>query len=163
MSTLTVHNIQDEWNIYTHLPYDTNWDIDSYKKVYTIKSIEHALCFLDLMNESFIQNCMIFVMKDDINPIWEDERNKNGSCLSFKVYFTNVYLTWKHICLQIISNTIYLKNGENIYDIINGITISPKTNFAIIKIWLSNNSITNPKQFNNKFVNHNQCVIKKHS
>lgn len=162
MSLLNIHKTQDEWNIYTHLPNDTNWDIDSYKKMYTIYSIEHVLCFLELMNDTFIQNCMIFVMKHDIKPVWEDERNINGSCISFKVYFNTVYKTWKDICLQILSNNVFLKNGENVYDTINGITISPKTNFAILKIWLSNDSIKNPKQIDIKNISYNQCIIKKH-
>ena len=28
---------------------------------------------------------MLFLMRDGIQPIWEDEKNRNGGCFSYKI------------------------------------------------------------------------------
>ena len=103
---------------------------------------------------------MYFVMKDDIFPTWEDPNNRQGGCLSFKVYSKNIVNEWNTLLLKCITNSI-LKNKKNI---INGISISPKKEFNIVKVWFSENSEEykdNFIEFGNDF-NLSTSVYKKH-
>ena len=76
---------------------------------------------------------MFFLMKNGIFPNWEDPSNRLGGCLSFKVSSTNVIKEWSDIFLKCILEEL-LKDGN---DKINGLSISPKKEFNIIKIWFS--------------------------
>ena len=80
------YSLNDKWDMYYHLPQDKNWNLSSYIAIR--KSID---CMTDVIkvNESLhdgiIKNCMLFVMKDGITPMWEDSQNRNGGCFSYKV------------------------------------------------------------------------------
>ena len=39
----------------------------------------------------------MFLMKDNINPLWEDDNNKNGGCFSFKVFNKDIETVWKKV------------------------------------------------------------------
>ena len=105
-------------------------------------------------------NSMLFLMRENINPIWEDENNKKGGCFSYKVNNKLVNDLWKKMA--------YLLMGESLASLevskdINGITISPKKNFCIIKIWLSNCNYNNPDVISSiEYLNKTGCLFKKH-
>ena len=70
-------------------------------------------------------------MKKNIFPNWEDPLNRQGGCLSFKVPSKDIMKEWNQLLLYFINNNILSdKNNE-----VNGISISPKKEFNIIKIW----------------------------
>ena len=71
---------------------------------------------------------MFFCMKDGISPIWEDIANIDGGCISIKLQLNEAFILWNLLFTYFASNNI----DENI----NGISISPKKNFNIIKIWM---------------------------
>ena len=104
---------------------------------------------------------MLFAMRKGITPMWEDPKNRNGGCFSFKVINKYVPSVWKSLLYALCGES--LCNDPKYNSIINGITISPKKNFCIIKIWLCNCSVQDvniiipilnlPKQ---------GCLFKKH-
>ena len=65
--------------------------------------------------------------------MWEDENNINGGYLSFKIYKKNINDIWFKICSLIIGKQLL---NENIDDI-NGLSLSPKINNCIVKIWFN--------------------------
>ena len=81
---------------------------------------------------------MFFLMKEGITPLW-DESNNNYS-FSLKVLKNESLLYWNSINSYLLGGNFLndkYKNDEKNNNTINGITISPKKNFCIIKIWLS--------------------------
>ena len=130
-----VNQLNNTWTLWIHLPHDTNWEIDSYKKICSFNYLEQAIMLLNHIEENLVVNCMLFIMRDDIKPIWEDEKNKNGSCYSYKINNKEVYNIWKNMTLLMVSETIL--NETDIQKNINGITVSPKKNFCIIKLWFN--------------------------
>ena len=135
----TLHKLQSIWTLWYHDPNNNNWDFNSYHEVISINSIEEYLCVFKNINEYHIQNGMFFLMRGYIRPIWEDEKNSCGGCRSYKVDKKDVYQVWKELGALIIGENILpeLHNDEN-WDIVNGISISPKKAFSIIKIWINN-------------------------
>ena len=79
------NKLNNNWTLWIHLPHDTNWTIESYKKICSFSYLEQAISLLNYIQENLVINCMLFIMREDIKPIWEDEKNKNGSCYSYKI------------------------------------------------------------------------------
>ena len=102
-------------------------------------------------------------MRDGIKPIWEDIKNRNGGCFSYKISNKSVYNIWKELCYALVGDTI--SNKSSFVSCVSGITISPKKNFCIIKIWLSNCLNQNPVIVSSelKGINHQGCLFKKHT
>ena len=69
--------INDVWNVYFHDPYDMNWDVNSYKFITTISSVEDFINVYKAF-EKLWGNGMFFIMREEVTPRWEDEKNKNG-------------------------------------------------------------------------------------
>lgn len=128
------HFLLDNWNCWAHLPHDSDWSLSSYKKITTINTIESACRYIENFPENIVKNCMLFIMRDGINPYWEDPKNIKGGCFSYKVNYKNVNECWMNLSYLLLGETL---TNENISNNINGITISPKKNFCIIKIWLN--------------------------
>jgi hypothetical protein len=104
---------------------------------------------------------MLFVMRHNIFPTWEDPLNKAGGCFSYKIPNKNVYPVWNELFKLLCSEK--LSNKDEISKHINGITISPKKNFCIVKIWLDCTLYQDPdiiKKIDN--LNINGCIFKQH-
>lgn len=158
---MLTHKLYDNWTLWAHLPHDTNWNPDSYTKIFTIETIEQGIALLEQLPDIMIKNCMLFVMRNTILPIWEDPQNINGGSFSYKIPNKSVKEIWKNFSYLIMSECMI--GDEKIQLLINGITISPKKNFCIIKIWVKDCSISNPEIFN-KLSNINlTCLFKKHT
>jgi hypothetical protein len=127
------HLLNDTWILYAHLPHDTDWTLNSYKQILKISSAEE------------IQNCMLFLMRKHIKPIWEDENNKNGGCFSYKINNKYVSDIWRKLSCLLVGESLI---NEKMTNKVNGITISPKKHFCIIKIWMKDCSIQNPDVIN---------------
>ena len=136
-SSLCINPLNNYWTLWIHLPHDTNWNIDSYKKICSFRYLEQAIALINHIQENLVINCMLFIMREDIKPIWEDEKNKNGSCISYKINNRLVYNIWRQMSIFMVSETL-LDNVEH-QTAINGITVSPKKNFCIVKLWFNNN------------------------
>jgi hypothetical protein len=152
----------DKWTLYYHLPQDPDWTKNGYKTIMKdISYIEEVNSLTENINENIVKNCMLFVMRDHIFPTWEDPSNKCGGCFSYKIPNKNVYFVWNELFKSLCNETLSVKDDVSKH--INGITISPKKNFCIIKIWLDCVNYTDPeiiKKIDN--LNINGCLFKQH-
>ena len=156
-----MHKLSSKWTIYAHLPHDTDWRLASYKTLFTTNTMEEFITLTESLPDQLISNCMLFIMKDNINPIWEDVHNKNGGCFSYKISNKSVPNIWRSFSYKLVGNSL-LKN-KNRKNNINGITISPKKNFCIIKIWFSDCSNKEPETIDYfKGVDAHGCLFRKH-
>jgi len=125
------YNLVNEWGIWYHSINDNNWGKSSYRKLMTVRNLYDYKLLVDIFEQNHYQNGMFFCMKGDIVPMWEDPRNRNGGCLSFKVGSGSVITEWNRILFMCVTGQIMTKENENIH----GISISPKKEFNIVKIW----------------------------
>lgn len=137
-----MHDLDNNYTLWMHMLYDNDWSINSYKKIYTFNTIEKAACLIENLNSEIIEKTMIFLMKNDIKPIWEVEENKRGGCFSYKITTCYVYELWKKMSYMLIGNSLI--DDDIIVKNINGISISPKKNYCILKIWI--NDVINFKE-----------------
>ena len=157
------HKLSETWCLWAHLPHDTDWSLKSYKNIYSLTSIEETIAVMESLPETLVKNCMLFLMKDGIKPTWEDPKNRDGGCFSYKVSNKHVYNVWKELSYVLVGNTI--SANDDFVANVSGITISPKKNFCIIKIWMASCEFQNPTIITNEIVNisSNGSIFKKHS
>jgi hypothetical protein len=139
----SLHTLNNKWTLWAHLPHDTNWTADSYKEIYTMDTIESAITLVNTLPDKLIKNCMLFIMREGIKPMWEDEKNRAGGCFSYKVNNKNIISMWKKLVYKLVCEDLVC--DKKLTSKINGITISPKRNFCIVKLWLTDCLIKNPQ------------------
>jgi hypothetical protein len=161
--TDSFHKLNSKWNLWGHLPHEQDWTLSSYKHIYKFTNIEETIAIIESLGDNLVKNCMLFIMRDGITPMWEDPRNRNGGCFSYKVSNKNVYDVWRELTYTLVGETISTNNS--FINNVTGITISPKKNFCIIKIWMSNCEHQNPTVVTNtiKGLTSQGCLFKKHT
>jgi len=157
------HALSDKWTLWAHLPHDTDWSINSYKKIYTVSFVEELIALIETLPDILVKNCMLFFMRDGIKPTWEDPKNRNGGCFSYKISEKNVFESWKQLSYVTAGNS--MSSQLSFVNKVTGITISPKKKFCIIKIWMNDCSNQNPSIVTNdiKEITPFGCLFKKHS
>ena len=161
--TMTYHNLSDKWTLWAHLPHNTDWSIGSYTKIVTVGTVEEIIGLTETLPNALIENCMLFLMRDGIKPIWEDPKNRGGGSFSYKVANKNVCKAWKELSYVTVGGTV--SKQTSFADCVTGITISPKKNFCIVKIWMSSCSNQNPELVTNELssISPQGCIFKKHA
>lgn len=155
------HQLYDKWTLWAHLPHDTDWSIDSYKPIQVISDVETAIALFETLPDKLTKNCILFLMREGIKPRWEDPHNRTGGCFSYRIKNNIVPNAWKNLSYTLLGES--LANSPKIRENINGITISPKRHFCIIKIWLANCSTQDPNIITEvKGLSSYGCLFKKH-
>jgi hypothetical protein len=126
-------NLKDKWVLWFHKINDSNWNIESYVKVYEITT------YYDIL---FIQNNiknitlgMYFLMKHDITPIFEDVYNVNGGSWSMRITKKECNQIWEKLFYYLCIDNITVEGKYEEY--INGFSLNPKINNCIFKVWTS--------------------------
>jgi translation initiation factor 4E len=156
------HDLTTNWTLWAHLPHDTDWNIKSYIQIATFTTIENTLAVTETLPAVLVENCMLFMMKTGIKPTWEDPQNRDGGCFSYKVLNKSVYKVWKDLTYAVVGGSI--SNEKGFVNCVTGITISPKKNFCIIKIWMANCKNQDPSIVTSdvKGIVPQGCIFKKH-
>jgi hypothetical protein len=162
-STSNFHPLKDHWTLWAHLPHDTDWSVKSYKKIHTTGSVEETVALTETLPEVLVKNCMLFFMRDGITPVWEDPQNRHGGCFSYKIPNKSVCEVWRDLSYVLTGETI--SPQASFTSCVTGITISPKKNFCIIKIWMRTTENQNPNSVTKEVpgLSPQGCIFKKHT
>jgi len=154
-------NLKYTWILWFHKVNDSNWNIDSYSKVFEIKTYNDLLFILNEIEN--ISSGMFFLMKEGIVPIFEDTHNINGGYWSIRVPKKESYSFWEKIVYYLCVD--FITDDSKYEEKINGISISPKINNCIFKIWNSNYKEINTKNMrkNLDFINWDDTFYLEHS
>ena len=152
--------LNDIWSLYFHDPYDMNWENSSYKFISIISSVNDFVNIYIYFKE-LLSKGMFFLMREHITPRWEDENNKKGGCFSYKIYKNELNENLFNMCSKILGETF----GKNdmLSENINGLSISPKKNYYIIRIWIKNNDLINKDLYNFEIPSYSTLMYKTHS
>ena len=151
----------DKWVLYAHLPNDTAWTLESYRHVLGFNALEEGVALARGLPDITVKKCMLFLMRSNVEPRWEDPLNKDGGCFSFKVANKQVVQGWRNLMYSAIGETVF--DIEQLNSAMTGITISPKKSFSIIKVWLRDCKNQDPKTMNAVAgLSLEGCIFKRH-
>ena len=158
--------LSNKWVIWYHSVNDNSWSVNSYTPMVSFDTAEKAITLLyKCLYEQHIVRAMLFVMKNDIKPLWEDRDNIKGGCFSFKIQNKHVFEIWRMLILKVITGDLF--EDETVMNCVNGITVSPKKYFCIVKIWMNTCKYNDASQLNIKDINaihlySENCLFKQH-
>lgn len=137
MASLTLNSpLPTTYTLWFHSSSDNDWTIGSYHEIFSFSTPEEFWTVNEaiLDKSKMLLNGMFFIMKQGIKPMWEDARNAKGGCISWKVEKPDVPSAWENMCALFVTKEL---GGFNKYNP-TGISISPKKNTNIIKLWVAN-------------------------
>lgn len=152
--------LSTKWVFWSHSVMEKSWSLSSYERIFEIENVGDLLKVYNLLNKIDIRNHHYFIMRDGIDPTWEDPANRNGGICSFrtellpykhkkqdgKFYSIGIF---KDFLLNILANNPF-KMEEDLNGI-TGISIAPNKSFGIVKIWNTNSKIDTSQRLNNSF------------
>jgi hypothetical protein len=157
-----LHSLRNKWTMYYHLQNDESWALDSYKVIAKdFQYVEDVIQLNAKIPDYALYNCMFFCMKDSIQPMWEDPQNREGGCFSYRVLNKSVPDVWRKLMSLMCGESLCV--DDECSSSINGITVSPKKNFCIIKIWLNGSKYKDVNMFVDiDDLSKEGCIFKRH-
>jgi translation initiation factor 4E len=153
--------LNDSWCLYYHDPFDADWSKKSYKELYKIDTIQ-KFWEVNTLLEDKLDMGIFFLFREHIFPLWDDEYNKDGGALSMKILKTDCYTVWEDLAIKMLSENILKNNSIELSEEINGISVSPKKTFTILKIWTKTKKFSDPNDFKFLDKHHGKILFKSH-
>ena len=124
------------YTLWFHSSMDNDWSLESYHEILQFQNVKDFFTINNcLINRpKMLLNGMFFIMKENIKPIWEDTENKEGGFISWRVEKEEVSSVWENLSVLFMSSSFTELDKYGL----NGISISPKKNTNIIKLWIKN-------------------------
>ena len=119
------------WTLYFHSPEETKWTLNTFISLGSMKTWHQFWSIMETLRTESFSDGMFFLMRDPSPPLWESHHHIRGGCYSFrcqKKEAADIYLTYSIAAMLGGAAT----SDDNK---INGISISPKRGFNIIKVW----------------------------
>ena len=142
------YNLNSQWKLYVHNLEEKDWSLESYKEIYTFKTIED--CWVFFNNYKNFRKFNFYIMRDNIKPVYEDPQNKNGYSYSYIIPGRKVTETFTDITVKMFSEMLLEDSLE-----VCGLSLTPKQNsIGILKIWLRNkDKVYKLDTFNDNLIN----------
>lgn len=139
--------LNDTWSFYFHDPHNNDWRTNSYMKIMDIGAAEEYWVVDYSLNDN-INKGMFFLMREHVFPCWDDESNIKGGCLSLKVLKQDLRDFWNEMVAKMLTEQVLVDSHKDQWSMVNGISTSPKKHFCIIKIWVADPALADPRLFN---------------
>lgn len=135
--------LRNTWVLWSHEIRNKRWTIDSYNCICEMTNVAEVCHFLNTFPKLDMKSHHYFLMKKGVQPTWEDPRNRNGGVCSLKTEIVpmsqkkdhNVINVWNYLVMRMTGETCHSNSDD-----LTGLSLSPKNNWAIIKIWNSSAS-----------------------
>jgi hypothetical protein len=138
--------LNDTWRAFFHGPNDPHWNLDSYVSVATVGSVGD---YWKLHNTiaSTLSDGMYFVMREHVFPCWDDPYNINGGNISMKVAHEDTTDVVIELVRSMLGETLIKPEYADRWADINGLSVSPKKAFNIVKLWLATDDLAGKDAF----------------
>ena len=125
------HQLNDTWVLWFHDLKNPDWTIKGYEQLFTFNTAEDFWILYN--NITDLTNGMYYLMRKDVPPIWDDQKNISGGAWTFKVDKRDLNKVWEDLSCYCVGETI-CKKPESIV----GLSISPKIRYATVCVWTTN-------------------------
>ena len=118
------------WTLYFHSPEETKWTLNTFINLGTMKNWRDFWTIIEALKPESLSDGMFFMMRDPSPPLWESHHHIRGGCYSFRCHKKEATETYLNYIIAAMMGSITHSDNS-----INGISISPKRGFNIIKVW----------------------------
>jgi hypothetical protein len=134
--------LNSQWTVWVHKSDCPIWTEHSYTNIYLINNIGSFWRFFNNFHLLDKVKNQLFIMRNKIKPIWEDNDNRNGGICSIKIdcyghrnYDSTDIGCDVMTCISLlVMNETFIQNTDEI----NGISYSIKNKSILIKLWCKN-------------------------
>lgn len=133
----------DTWVLWYHDPNNSDYSIESYIKILEISDVETFWTTVEAISAEAWNSGMFFFMKQGIRPLWDAPENDKGGAWSKKVDAADTNTVFLDCMVHCIAGKLLTKHNDTVV----GVTLSPKGQFHIIKVWNSTTSVSDRKLF----------------
>ena len=119
------------WTLYFHSPEETKWTLNTFISLGSMKTWRDYWTVIHALKVDTLADGMFFMMRDPSPPLWESHQNIRGGCYSIRCQKKDAPDAYMNLSIACMMDAM-ANDSENR---INGITISPKRGFNIIKVW----------------------------
>ncbi len=164
-SEMIHNNLNSYYKIYVHHMNNSKWNYQDYSHIFKIKQWNDIPIYFNSINEDNLIDYTMFIMKNEISPMWEDSNNRYKCRCQIKVDTIDSGKKLFNKLLVHFANNDILKTPIETIECVNGLVFNPKkiqnhsinskiSYYAIIEIWFKNkfddrNSVAH-KIFNNE-------------
>jgi hypothetical protein len=150
-----------KWTLWYHDPNNNDYSLASYIKVMTFDTTNDFWSVIEAISGEAWHSGMFFLMREGFRPIWDAPENDKGGAWSKKVDASETHAVFVDCMVHCLANTVLKTNNETIV----GVTLSPKGQFHIIKIWNTLASVSDRKLFSStlKMKNGDDIAYKAHN
>jgi hypothetical protein len=144
--------LESKWRYWTHERCKEDWGLESYNKLIVMGTVgEFWKVFNNIDKLNGLGARYYFMMRGEIDPIWEHPKNRNGIIWSVQVQINQIDAVWQRLCTLIVgesflppSQTLLVNGISTVLREVtnngkNGGTVGSKETFYLIKIWLFRN------------------------
>jgi hypothetical protein len=134
------------WVLWYHDPENTDYSLKGYIKVAEICTCQQFWSIMDTIPKEAWECGMYFFLRQGFAPQWEAPENELGGAWSKKIEASQTHTTFIDLMVHCITNELLISNKETL----TGVTLSPKGQFHIIKIWNNSTSVADRNVLNQK-------------
>jgi hypothetical protein len=156
------NSIREYYKIFAYHSNDKNWNYQNNHNISTIRYWNDIPKYFNSITEDNLINYNLFIMKNEISPMWEDNENRFASRCQIKLDTIENGKKMLNKLLIYIANNNLLKNSTESLECVNGLIFTPKkminynsmskqTYYSIIEIWFKNNHENNISQLHKIF------------
>lgn len=132
------------WILWYHDPNNSDYSLESYIRIMEINTAEDFWAIVDGISHEAWNSGMFFFMRDGYRPLWDAPENDKGGAWSKKVDAADTQNVFVDCMIHCLAGSFLKSNNETVA----GVSLSPKGNFHIIKIWNTSTAVSDRKLFN---------------
>ena len=137
---------QTSWILWYHDPENHDYSLNGYVRIADLTTPQQFWSVVDSIPKDAWECGMFFFMKAGYKPLWETPENEGGGSWSKKVDISNIQTVFIDLMVHCVTNELLVKQKETL----TGITVSPKGQFSIVKIWNTTTSVHERSCINHK-------------
>ena len=135
--------LPSKWVLWYHDPTSSDYSLASYIKLAEIHDVNSFWTIVEAISLEAWNSGMFFFMKDGIRPLWDAPENEKGGAWSKKVDASETHEVFVDCMVHCMAESFLTKHN----DTLAGVTLSPKGQFHIIKIWTLSTAVSDRKLF----------------
>ncbi len=135
---------QYTWVLWYHDPENRDYSLSSYIMVADFTTPQQFWSVVDSIPKEAWECGMFFFMRKGYPPLWECRENENGGAWSKKIDASQAHTSFIDLMVHSVTNELMMNRKETLV----GLSISPKGQFHIIKIWNSSTTVSDKAYLN---------------